>query len=261
MATSAYLTSYQGISGTPHSYNVTLATTFTGKIVVTVAMESSSSVSSVTFDGASMTLDRSHDNGALLKIRTFYLDLTSKAAGTYSVNIALSAGAGLISSAFALTDVAAGGSEAFGTSNSTPGTATLTATASAALIAATVSSSGSVTHTFSGDVTEQNDQVVTAAFGAAVADASNVAAGTRTVTSTPSAGTNALLLSSYAHSGGGGGGGEIRRRIMLRTPKNTQEKIKNISKLLFGGKRVIEPLPGFSSSNEGSFWWFRRRKR
>lgn len=204
MATSTYLTSYQAPSNaSSHTFSATLGSTFTGKISVTVSVENATDVTGVTFDGASMTLDRSHDNGSTLKIRTYYLDLSGKASGTYNVVVSCGGSISIIASAFALTDVATGASEAFGTSNASPGTATLTATASAALIAVTVNSSGTATHTFSGDVTERDDRVISGGFAAAVADASNVSAGSRSATATYSAGTGALLLLSYAHSGGG----------------------------------------------------------
>ena len=219
MATSTYNTTYQAPAiATSHTFSATLGSTFTGKVVVTVSIESVNDATGVTFDGASLTADRTHDNGSTLKIRTYYLDLSGKAAGTYNVVVSCAASFSIIASVFLLTDVATGASEGFGTSNASPGTANVTSTASAALIAATVNSSGSATHTFSGDVTERDDRVITAQYAAAVADASNASAGTRSATATYSAGTGALLLASYAHSGGGGGSTPAFGRYGVRGP-------------------------------------------
>lgn len=193
---------------------ITIGSSATRKIAVWVPDETTATITGLTFDGVSFVANQrvaySHPTSTALTLSLYDYDIPqAKGAGTYDIVLTVSAAAASISIyVYEILDAASGGPEATNTNNwtttATAGSATLTATVGAVVLATAACTSGGSTFTWSADVTGRTpvDEVN---FQSAWADAANVSAGSKTATATwgiASQGDKIVALASYATSSG-----------------------------------------------------------
>lgn len=197
-------------SASTHTGSLTLGSGLRRKVVIGVLLEGGTlAVTAISFDGTSIIGNVRGSNPDInpsdtaLKIYWYDYDVpSSTTAGAKTISVTVSPSTNTIGwHAWELLDAAAGGPESAGVGHagdSVSATTSVTATAGATLLAVGLIHAATQTITFSGSVVErrENDEFN---FTSACADAANVAAGTRSVTLTPSAGArNSVRLMSYA---------------------------------------------------------------
>jgi hypothetical protein len=204
--------------GTLAQATQTLSTTLSAgslrKVVVMIGAETITNVTGVTYDGTAMTqvTDASINNAtdANLKASTWYYDVPDvKGAAAYNVVVTQSGNNPDISFyywqlASAATGAPESAAETQWTTTATNATLSPVATTNATLLSLALTGAASQTWAFTGDVTERTESDETN-YTTAVADATGVSSGTKTITATVSSGgtgNKCLIAVSVALSAG-----------------------------------------------------------
>jgi hypothetical protein len=191
------------------SASLTLGSATKRKVVVKLVAETlTTTPTDVTFDGVSMVANSvgsnpdQHSTATSLRQWEWWHDVPiGTSSGGKTLTVTLGASSSLFSwHAWELVDCADGAPEStqFAQGTGAAATASVTSTSDAALVAVGLIAAATQTITVSGDLSErfENNE---ANYTSASADVSTVATGTRSVTMTPSTGSDTTVrLSSYA---------------------------------------------------------------